>query len=105
MGILFGLHAVNRRRAEMSIILLAGLVLFAACTLPGSENQPKRAARIGYLGPGASGPYPAFLEAFRQGLRDLGHIEGQNLVIENRFIDDGLEKLPAFAAELVSLPV
>jgi putative ABC transport system substrate-binding protein len=43
--------------------------------------------------------------AFRQGLRELGHIEGQSLVIENRFIDDSIEKLPAYAAELVSLPV
>src|SRR2546426_12024741 len=57
--------------------------------------------RIGYLvaGPGR------IREAFRQGLRDLGYVEGQNLTIEYRSADDQLVRLPALAAELVRLPV
>ena len=57
--------------------------------------------RIGYLDAG-SGRIP---EAFRQGLRDLGYVEGQNLTIESRFAEGQLERLPELAAELVRLPV
>src|SRR5262249_17210499 len=44
-------------------------------------------------------------EAFRQGLRDLGYIEGQNITIEYRHADNQRDRLPALAAELVRLPV
>ena len=60
--------------------------------------------RIGWLGGGSppTGPNPS-LEAFRQGLRDLGYVEGQNLVIESRSAEGHAERLPALAAELVQL--
>ena len=45
------------------------------------------------------------LEAFRQGLRDLGYVEGQNLVIEYRYAEGSAERLPDLAAELVRLQV
>ena len=57
--------------------------------------------RIGYLEAGAG----RIDEAFRQGLRDLGYVEGQNIVIEYRQADNQLDRLPALAAELVRLPV
>lgn len=57
--------------------------------------------RIGYLVAGA-GRIP---EAFRQGLRDLGYVEGQNIAIEYRSADSQLERLPDLAAELIRLPV
>src|SRR5262249_2502179 len=57
--------------------------------------------RIGYLVAGFGG----IDEAFRQGLRDLGYVEGQNLTIEYRHADNQLERLPDFAAELIHLPV
>jgi putative ABC transport system substrate-binding protein len=57
--------------------------------------------RIGYLVAGSRG----IDEAFRQGLRDLGYVEGQNLTIEYRHADNQLERLPDLAAELVRLPV
>ena len=57
--------------------------------------------RIGYLDAG-SGRIP---EAFRQGLRDLGYVEGQNLVVEYRYAEGSQERLPALAAELVQLQV
>jgi len=62
--------------------------------------------RIGWLGGGSppTGPNPS-LEAFRQGLRDLGYVEGQNLVIEYRYAEGKFERFPALAAELVRLPV
>jgi putative ABC transport system substrate-binding protein len=58
--------------------------------------------RIGYL---VAGSTRGIHEAFRQGLRDLGYIEGQNLVIESRYADTQLDRLYALAAELVRLPV
>jgi len=49
--------------------------------------------------------FPPLLAAFRQGLRDLGYVEGQNLVIEYRSAEGHAERLPALAAELVQLQV
>ena len=46
-----------------------------------------------------------YLESFRQGLRDLGYVEGQNIIVEYRFAEWQDERLPALAAELVQLPV
>jgi putative ABC transport system substrate-binding protein len=60
-----------------------------------------KVGRIGYLVAG-TGRIP---EAFQQGLRDLGYVEGQNLTIEYRSADSQLERLPDLAAELVRLPV
>src|SRR2546428_5372285 len=57
--------------------------------------------RIGYLVAGSGRIH----EAFRQGLRDLGYVEGQNIAIEYRHADDQLDRLPDLAAELVRLPV
>ena len=77
--------------------------LLAAPLAVGAQQEAK-IARIGYLGdPLAAGPH--VLEAFRQGLRDLGYVEGRNLVIEYRDAEGKLELLPALAAELVALKV
>jgi putative tryptophan/tyrosine transport system substrate-binding protein len=70
-----------------------------------AEAQPAaKVARLAYLGndPTAS---PHLLEAFRQGLRDLGYVEGRNVAIDYRFAEGKFERLPAFAAELVTLKV
>jgi len=67
-------------------------------------QQAAKVARIGFLsGCLACGPH--LPEAFRQGLRDLGYVEGQNLVIEYRDAEGKLERLPALAAELVALKI
>jgi putative tryptophan/tyrosine transport system substrate-binding protein len=68
-------------------------------------QQPARTPRIGYLGIGAAMPNTLLLDAFRQGLHDLGYVEGQNLDIEYRFLDGRLEQAPGLAAELVALDV
>src|SRR6266581_412025 len=67
-------------------------------------QQAAKIARIGYLA-GNLAANPHLLEAFRQGLRDLGYVEGRNLVIEIRSAEGKLERLPALAAELVALKV
>jgi putative ABC transport system substrate-binding protein len=68
-----------------------------------AEAQPAgKVYRIGFLFWGAPGP-SAELDAFRQGLRELGYIEGQNVAIEVRFASGRVERLPELAAELVRL--
>jgi putative tryptophan/tyrosine transport system substrate-binding protein len=90
-----------------------GLVVTLACAflvvpLATDAQQPTKAARIGVLsaarGGLSPGPSPTF-EAFRQGLRALGYVEGQNIAIESRNAEGQVERLPALAAELVRLPV
>src|SRR6266568_2170542 len=72
-----------------------------------TDAQPAtKVHRIGWLHPGFSRPEPhPSLEAFRQGLRELGYVEGQNLVIEYRFAEGRDEGLADCAAELVQLKV
>jgi ABC-type uncharacterized transport system substrate-binding protein len=82
---------------------LGALALLAA-PLAAEAQQAAKVARIGYLSPNlATGPH--LREAFRQGLRDLGYVEGRNLVIEYRDAEGKVERLPALAAELVALKV
>ena len=86
-------------RAALAAALALGL-LAAPSTAP-AQRAPGKIARIGLLG-----DVPSFLhEAFRQGLRDLGYVEGQNMVIEHRSPEFKYERLPALAAELVRLNV
>jgi putative ABC transport system substrate-binding protein len=69
-------------------------------------QQPEKVARIGYVsgtgGPSDPGPY---VEALRQGLRDLGHIDGKSFVIEYRGAEGKLERIPSLVNELVQLKV
>jgi len=88
------------------------VVSFALALLPAplaTDAQPAgKVHRIGFLGVGSasgSGTARANLAALRQGLRDLGYEEGRNLVIEYRWADEQLDRLPAFARELVGLKV
>jgi putative ABC transport system substrate-binding protein len=88
-------------RREFIGTLAGGLV---AAPLAAEAQQAAKIARIGYLtGSLAGGLHLA--EAFCQGLRDLGYVEGRNLVIEYRDAEGKLERLPALAAELVALKV
>jgi ABC-type uncharacterized transport system substrate-binding protein len=72
--------------------------------LAAGAQQAAKIARIGYLSPNLA-TSPHLREAFRQGLRDLGYVEGRNLVIEYRDAEGKVERLPALAAELVALKV
>jgi putative ABC transport system substrate-binding protein len=81
------------------VLTVSVLVPFAA-----EAQQAAKSARIGYLSPDLA-VNPHLHEAFRQGLRDLGYVEGRNLVIEFRSAEGKFERLPALAAELVALKV
>jgi len=92
----------SRRRFSISV---AALALAAPVTSLG-QAPPAKIARIGYLQPvvpqNNSSP---LLEDFRQGLRDLGYVEGKNIQLEIRWGEGKLERLPALAAELVRMKV
>ena len=91
----------SRRRFVRAGLALAGLGLLSGCgVLPPSSGAP-RMRRIGILRPvSADSPYT---ESIRQGLREQGYVEGQNLHVEYRFADGQYERLPDLAAELVGL--
>ena len=77
-----------------------------AMVLSAMAQPTGKVPRIGRLNANSPpvGPDP-LLEAFRQGLRDLGYVEGQNILIESRYAESQEDRLPALAAELVRLPV
>ena len=75
-----------------------------AAPLAAEAQEAAKVARIGLLA-GNLASNPHLPEAFRQGLRDLGYVEGRNVVIEYRSAEGKLERLPALAAELVALKV
>jgi len=92
------LNRVQRRQ----FLIAAGALL--ATPLAADGQQAAKVARIGHLSPNlAAGPH--LRDAFLQGLRDLGYVEGRNVVIEYRDAEGKLERLPALAAELVALKV
>jgi len=87
--------------------IVAFSVAFAMCGAVAEAQQPKKAPRIGFLWAGTgSNPLSAPRhDAFRQGLRDLGYVEGKNIVIESRFAEGKPDRYPGLAAELVRLKV
>jgi putative ABC transport system substrate-binding protein len=95
-------------RRKVFWLALAAMLL--ALSFPANGQQSAKVPGIGYLSrdlhPSDSrAPSPRRLEAFRQGLQDLGYIEGKNIIIEYRYADERLERLPALAGELVRLKV
>ncbi len=76
----------------------------AALTWP-LAAQAQSAPRIGWIFPGASAGNPTELAGFKEGLRELGYVEGRNIVVEYRFGENSVERLPEFATELARLNV
>jgi putative ABC transport system substrate-binding protein len=89
---------------KVIIFLLVGLAL--GLVRIAEAQQPTKIPRIiGFLGTTSPSTIPARIEAFRQGLRELGYLEGKNIVIEYRWAEGKVDRLPALAAELVRLKV
>jgi putative tryptophan/tyrosine transport system substrate-binding protein len=85
-----------------STVLTFCAMLFAVC-FSAEAQQPTKVPRIGYLSSGSASGITGNLEAFRQGLRKLGYFEGKNIIIEYRWAEGKLDRLPELAAELVGL--
>jgi putative ABC transport system substrate-binding protein len=87
------------------IILLALCSLLLAPCSAVNAQQPTKIPRIGYLTAARLSAIPDRIEAFRQGLRKLGYIEGKNIVIDWRSPEGKFDRLPVLAAELAGLKV
>jgi putative ABC transport system substrate-binding protein len=86
-------------------ILVYVLPVFILATIHLAEaQQPKKIPQIGFVA-GLGNANSPNIEAFRQGLRDLGYIEGKNALVEYRYADGKLDQVPSFVAELVQLKV
>jgi putative ABC transport system substrate-binding protein len=96
-----GRTLVRRYRRWLATAAIAVLV---AMPLSSDAQQPVKVPRVGYLGYSSPVRERELVGALRQGLRDLGYVDGQNVVIEYRS-EEKLERLPALAAELVTLKV
>src|SRR5216117_3098456 len=89
---------MDRREAIIALVALSAVPLAA------EAQQAAKIARIGYLTLSLAAA-PHLQEAFLQGLRDLGYVEGRNVVIEYRDAEGKYERFPALATELVALKV
>ena len=91
------MHKKITRRTFCSMLL--------ALPFPAQAQQPTKIPRIGYLIGLSPAGFAVRLDAFRQGLRELGYVEGKNIVIEWRSSEGKTDRLPGLAAELVRLKV
>ena len=92
----------GRKEVRKDIAALIVCALFFTLCVSAQAQQAKKLPRIGYL---AGDPRVPAHEAFRQGLRELGYIEGQKIVIDWRFAERKSERYPILAAELVQIGV
>jgi putative ABC transport system substrate-binding protein len=93
---------MNKRR---KLIVALGASALAAPFGSFAQQPPAKFHRIGFLGPTTAAGWESRLEAFRAGMRDLGYVEGKNLMIEFRWAEGKYDRLPALAAEMVRLNV
>jgi putative ABC transport system substrate-binding protein len=96
--------SMSTRQIKMTVLTLCAMLF--ALSYSAEAQQSKNIPRIGYLTGSASlSDNPAWHEAFRQGLRELGYIEGKNIVIEWRSGEGKRDRQPALAGELARLKV
>jgi putative ABC transport system substrate-binding protein len=91
---------MKRRQFLVALVGAAAMPLAAR-----AQEQARKVPRIGFLGVTSPSDRPSLLDAFRQGLREFGWVEGQNIVIDYRFAEGRLDRLPDLAAELIRLKV
>jgi putative tryptophan/tyrosine transport system substrate-binding protein len=93
----------NSKKAKLLGFALSAL-LFALCSSADAQ-QPGKVPRIGFLSATSPSTISARVDAFRQGLRELGYVEAKNLVVEYRYAEGNSDRLNELAAELVRLKV
>src|SRR6267142_239960 len=92
-----------QNRKLVGIVALA--VILAICGARVEAQQPTKIPRIGILIAPSASSFSARVEAFRRRLRELGYVEGKNIVIEYRYAEGKVERIPDLAAELIRLKV
>src|SRR5215471_3735145 len=98
-------HSAMENSKRFSVFGLALFAMLLALCASAEAQQSPKIPRIGYLTGATPGGQAARIEAFRQGLRELGYVEGKNIVVEYRYAEEKLDRLPALAADLVRLKV
>src|SRR5262249_48143805 len=88
------------RKTALASILFAGALLAVAVTVE-AQQQTKKFSQIGFLVSGSPSTVSDRIEIVGQGLRDLGYVEGKNILIKYRYAESKPERLSALAAELV----
>ena len=105
----FGFSWYDNRKSKIENRKLVGLAAIAFTFVLGGvlaqAQQPTKIPRIGFLSTTSPSNVPTRLEAFRQGLRDLGYVEGKNIVIEYRYAEGNIDRLPTLLDELIRLKV
>ena len=96
---------VALRRSTRRALLLATTAFAFVPRFAFAQQQPAKIVRIGFLGVESASGYTSRVDALRAGLRELGYVEGKNMVIEFRWADGKNDRLPELAAELVRLKV
>jgi ABC-type uncharacterized transport system substrate-binding protein len=91
---------VNRR----NFVFALGAILLTR-SFPSEAQQPGKVYKLGILSPASPSSAAGVLKAFHQRLRELGYVEGKNIIIEYRYADGNLDTLPRLAEELIHLNV
>src|ERR1044071_5465933 len=86
---------------KIILFLLITAILPAASSV--EAQQPRKVPRIGVLFPGSPAAFTQRTEAFLQGMKELGYVEGKTITIEWRWAEDKVERMPDLATELVKL--
>ena len=89
---------------EKIFICLVHTVLLLTIS-PAQAQQPAKIPRIGYVSGGSPSDPGPLVEAFQQGLRDLGYAEGKNILVERRYAEGNTERVPGLVTELVQRKV
>jgi putative ABC transport system substrate-binding protein len=89
---------------NLKFVIIVGAMLFAL-SFSAEAQQSKRVPQVGYLSASSASEALPRTEAFRRGLRELGYVEGKNIVLEFRYAEGKFDRLPALTAELVRLKV
>ncbi len=99
----------HRHVLSMHMDRRALITALAGClgltTLSVTAQLPKKLPRIGWLSPNNATMNKSFIDAYRQGMVELGYVEGRTVTTEYRFADGSIDRLPGLASELLGLPV
>jgi putative tryptophan/tyrosine transport system substrate-binding protein len=88
-----------------TLLVIAGLILLLTTVISAEAQESRSVPRIGFISPASSPTAAPNLEALRQGLRELGYVEGKTIHIESRWAQGSAERFPAFLKELNELKV
>ena len=94
------------KRIRHNVLLFIFSLALFAIGVSAEAQQPKKIPRIGYVsGTGTASDQGPYMEALRQGMRDLGHVEGKTFILEYRGAEGNADRIPALISELVELQV